>query len=66
MKHWDADYLPGTSQPIIMACPAEEACLTPFRADFWEGDATKHFSVKKGGFSEKGGGNSVNQGFGYW
>ena len=35
-----------------------------FRADFWEGDATKHFSVKKGIFSEKGGGNSVNQGFG--
>ena len=30
------------------------------RADFWEGDATKHFSVKKGVFSEKGGGNSVN------
>ena len=34
------------------------------RADFWEGDATKHFSVKKGAFSEKGGGNSVNEGFG--
>ena len=33
-------------------------------ADFWEGDATKHFSVgKKGAFSEKGGGNSVNEGF---
>ena len=30
----------------------------------WEGDATKHFSVKKRIFSEKGGGNSVNQGFG--
>ena len=27
-----------------------------------EGDATKHFSVKKGNFSEKGGDNSVNQG----
>ena len=25
---------------------------------------TKHFSVKKGVFSEKGGGNSVNHGFG--
>ena len=25
-----------------------------FRADFWEGDATKHFPVKKGVFSEKG------------
>ena len=35
------------------------------RADFWEGDVTKHFSVKKKGiFSEKGGGTSVNQGFG--
>ena len=35
------------------------------KADFWGGDATKHFSVrKKGIFSEKGGGNSVNQGFG--
>ena len=34
------------------------------RADFRERDATKHFSVKKGVFSEKGGGNSVNQGFG--
>ena len=34
------------------------------RADFWEGDATKHISVKKGVFSEKGRGNSVNQGFG--
>ena len=35
-----------------------------FRADFGGGDATKHFSVKKGVFSEKGGGNSVNGGFG--
>ena len=34
------------------------------RADFSEGDATKDFSVKKGFFSEKGGGNSVNDGFG--
>ena len=33
-------------------------------AAFWEGDATKHFSVKKGVFSAKGGGNSVNEGFG--
>ena len=33
-------------------------------AVFWEGDATKHFSVKKGVFSEKGGGNSVNGWFG--
>ena len=34
------------------------------RADFWEGDATKRFSVKKGFFSEKRGGNSVSEGFG--
>ena len=34
------------------------------RADFWEGDATKHFSVKKGVFSKNEGGNSVNEGFG--
>ena len=27
-----------------------------FRVDFWAGDPTKHFSVKKGVFSEKGGG----------
>ena len=30
---------------------------------FGEGDATKHVSVKNGFFSEKGGGNSVNEGF---
>ena len=30
---------------------------------FWEGDATKHVSVKKWVLSEKGGGNSVNEGF---
>ena len=35
-----------------------------FRADLGEGDATKRFSVKKGVFSENGGGNSVNEGFG--
>ena len=29
--------------------------LSGFRGDFREGDATKHFSVKKGVFSEKGG-----------
>ena len=33
-------------------------------ADFWDGDTTKHFSVKKSFVSEKGGGNSVNKGFG--
>ena len=31
---------------------------------FWEGDVTKHFSVKKRDFQWKGGCNSVNQGFG--
>ena len=31
---------------------------------FWEGDATKHFSVRKDFFSEKGGGNSVKEGLG--
>ena len=31
---------------------------------FLEGDATKHFSVKKELFSEKRGGSSVNEGFG--
>ena len=36
------------------------AWATMVGADFWEGDATKHFSVKKGFFSEKGEGNSVN------
>ena len=34
-----------------------------FRAVSWGGDATKHFSVKRGVFSEKGGSNSVNGGF---
>ena len=29
--------------------------VTIFRADFWGGDATKHFSVKKRGFQWKGG-----------
>ena len=38
-----------------------QGCLV--RADFWEGDVTKHFSVKKGIFSEKGGDNSMKQGF---
>ena len=38
--------------------------MSRIRADFGGGDATKHFSVKKGVFSEKGGGNAVNQGFG--
>ena len=29
--------------------------IPKFRADFWEGDVTKHFSVKKKGFSVKRG-----------
>ena len=38
--------------------------LLYFRADFWEGDATKHFSVKKWVFQLKGEDNSVNEVFG--
>ena len=39
--------------------------LVGLGADFWQGDATRRFSLKKEGFfSEKGGGNSVNEGFG--
>ena len=41
-----------------------ELSPTKNQSRFWEGDATKRFSVKKGVFSEKGGGNSVNRGFG--
>ena len=52
-----------------MATKYGESCLMSWRrkkrgANFGEGDATKHFSVKKGVFSEMGGGNSVNEGFG--
>ena len=47
------------------AVAAAKASHPQIRADFWEGDATKQFSVeKKGFFSEKGGGKAVNQGFG--
>ena len=38
--------------------------LRNIRADFWAGDPTKHFSVKKRGFQWKGGRDSVNEGFG--
>ena len=52
----------------VFSNSAPYSCLeTPnlIKTDFWEGDATKHFSVKKKGvLSELGGGNSVNQGFG--
>ena len=39
------------------------ALMNHFRSgSVWEGDATKHFSVKKNGFfSEKGGRHSVNE-----
>ena len=50
--------------PCVVQEWPEYGWRTKIEADFWEGDATKHFSVKKGVFSEKGGGNSVNQGFG--
>ena len=52
---------PGYRGTDLSFCPGTSARMTPgrprdvFRADFWEGDATKHFSVKKGLFSEKGG-----------
>ena len=39
--------------------------MRTIRADFWEGDATKQFSVKKRVFfSVRRGCNSVNEGFG--
>ena len=41
-----------------------ETIMRCIGANFGEGDATKHFSVKKGVFSEKGGGDSVNEGLG--
>ena len=47
-----------------LRCVTFSSALSEFRADFWGGDATKHFSVKKKVFSEKGGSNSVNWGFG--
>ena len=41
-----------------------ENARTVIRADYWDGDATKHFSVKKWVFfSEEGRGNSVTRGF---
>ena len=49
---------------VFLLPSAYKIRLARIRADFREGDATKHFSVKKGVFSEKGGGNSVNEGFG--
>ena len=43
--------------PILVSEPgSERKVLTrvTIRADFWGGNATKHFPVKKGVFSEKG------------
>ena len=44
--------------------PSSSCKTTKIRADFWAGDPTKHFSVKKRGFQWKGGRDSVNEGFG--
>ena len=55
---------PLVSPLISLATIGRNYIPTSVRANFWEGDATKHFSVKKRVFSEQGGGNSVNQGFG--
>ena len=54
---WDCD----RPRPRSLKRAPQESKI---RADFWEGDATKRFSVKKRIFSEKGGGNSVYCGFG--
>ena len=53
------------SEPEIVGTDIEGGIIS-IRADLGEGDATKHFSVKKRSFSEKprGVGNSVNQGLG--
>ena len=40
------------------------AVYIKLRTDLREGDATKHFPVKKGFLSEKGGSNSVKEGLG--
>ena len=47
----DTDEVSGTSQLADMAL-----------SRFLEGDETKHFSVKKGFFNAKGGGNSMSGG----
>ena len=53
---------PRTKNGQEMASGTRHGQGTIIGADFWEGDAIMHFSVKKGFFSEKGGGNLVNQG----
>ena len=62
LELWTLDFSVSVS---VCVCVHTYFCSEKekLRADFWEGDATKHFSVKKRG-SEKGGGNSVNEGFG--
>ena len=57
-------HLPTMLPTVLRQFLRLPVALAQIRADFWEGDATKHFSVKKRIFSEKGGGDSVNQGFG--
>ena len=58
-------YRQSVKHPGAMIAGKMNCEVVLIRADFWEGDATKHFSVRKKGFffSEKGGGNSVNEGF---
>ena len=54
-----------TSLETVLALQAESCehmMQSIVRADFWEGDATKHFSVKKEVFSEKGGRQSSESG----
>ena len=49
---------------ILLRSPTFSCHRLRVGAGFWEAHATKHFSLKKRVFSEKGGGNSVNEGFG--
>ena len=52
-------------KPFSLVASESAPGTTFVRADFWEVDATTNFSVReKGFFSEKGGGNSANEGFG--
>ena len=43
------------TEKCFIASPSQKSALTKIEADFWEGDATKHFSVKKRGSPWKGG-----------
>ena len=53
----------SSCEETFQTCFKLVAAASYICADVWEGDATKRFSVKKGLFSEKRGGNSVNGGF---